>query len=420
MARIRSAYLICAAIIGIFGHGAAAKSGDASKQAEKAVYEAMPETQKYAENVTIRIDKHPPGWYPTEICAGIYCLFSNRDLARGRGMVMISTAQNFQRLKRIDKQVSAPQYNTHVHPPPFYLEADPEGGERMVANQTIRRGTALTLWTPVLLLQANFFNETSEADQTRLLDGAIQLLPDATRNKLMTQVDKYTDGNLKKFITLHPFESDLGTSVPGSDHGKHTVCYPEAVAYRHDCRPNVAFYIDSQHAIQSTVVRKVQPGEQLTISYINPFKPRSERRKTVEDWRGTPCSCSHCMAGGNLLDLAKSDTRINELSTIEAELKDPDSKSVNTAMIARFLELFAEDRLQVKLADAYQLAALNYNNLGFSKRATKYANLAVQAGYIEHGPDSNDAIAMRILANYPTEHYSYRARIKKRTPPGGK
>ena len=82
-------------------------------------------------------------------------------------------------------------------------------------------------------------------------------------------------------------------------------------------------------------------------------------------------------------------------------------------MIARYIKLYKEEHLETRLADAYELAAVNYNYLGYSKEAEKYATLAAQAGSIEGGANSNNVIAMRIMAKDPVGHYSYKMKLKK-------
>jgi hypothetical protein len=96
-------------------------------------------------------------------------------------------------------------------------------------------------------------------------------------------------------------------------------------------------------------------------------------------------------------------------------LADHESTGVTKAMIDRYIKLYKEERLETRLADAYELVATNYNYLGYSKEAAKYATLSAQAGTIEGGSEANNVIAMRILAKDPEGHYSYRMKVKKGT-----
>lgn len=68
------------------------------------------------------------------------------------------------------------------------------------------------------------------------------------------------------------------------------------------------------------------------------------------------------------------------------------------------------------MAEAYELAAINYNYLGQEddKKAKKYAELAVQAARIEHGRDANEVVAMRILAGDVRGHWSWEYKLRFR------
>jgi DNA-directed RNA polymerase specialized sigma subunit len=111
--------------------------------------------------------------------------------------------------------------------------------------------------------------------------------------------------------------------------------------------------------------------------------------------------------------VAESDKRIKEIKRTRAKLSDHESRAVTPELIARFIELYKEEHLETSLADAYELAALNYNYLGYAREAAKYATLSAQAGSIEGGVNSNNAMAMRIMAKDPVGHYSYRMKLKK-------
>ena len=150
--------------------------------------------------------------------------------------------------------------------------------------------------------------------------------------------------------------------------------------------------------------------------------PRDERAAWVKRHRGVEeaveggCPCRACSPpGGEKGEKAVEEAkRLKEVLALRAELRNQDSTKVDLEVIERFLKLYEEERLHVKLAEAYELAALNFNYLGDDKRAKKYAELAVQAGIVEGGVQSNDVIAMRIMAKDIKGHYSYRYTLKRR------
>uniref|UniRef100_A0A0C4E6U3 HEPN domain-containing protein n=1 Tax=Magnaporthiopsis poae (strain ATCC 64411 / 73-15) TaxID=644358 RepID=A0A0C4E6U3_MAGP6 len=75
------------------------------------------------------------------------------------------------------------------------------------------------------------------------------------------------------------------------------------------------------------------------------------------------------------------------------------------------LRLYAEERLDCAMGDAYTLAALNYNAFGRAELAVKYALLAVEAGSIEHGEHGHDVQDMKKLLSGPEKHWSWRRRV---------
>ncbi|KAB5546800.1 hypothetical protein GE09DRAFT_926146, partial [Coniochaeta sp. 2T2.1] len=357
-------------------------------------------------------------WLDPKICSGEYCVSANTDVAHGRGLSVITTVQNLQKIRRIQDRLDDVHVNRNQkQPPPFEVKTVDDQGLAVVANQSIKRGEPLMSWSPVLMIRKTFFEDVDAPNQEKLLAAAFQLLPEATREafKKQTKVsDAGKSQTLKDVILKHSFESDVGWPANGRPNELHYVAYPEVAAFKHHCRPNVAFYIDGNHVHHTVVARRAQPGEELTISrVVDPVLTRYERQRVLRKWKGSECSCSLCSSPKDSPNLAESDKRIKEIKRIQSKLSDHESKGLTTDMIAKFIKLYKEEHLETRLADAYELAALNYNYLGHSKEAAKYATLSAQAGSIEAGINSNNVIAMRILAKDPTGHYSYKMKLKK-------
>ncbi|KAH8910398.1 hypothetical protein BR93DRAFT_955549 [Coniochaeta sp. PMI_546] len=358
------------------------------------------------------------GWLDPKICSGDYCVFANKDVAHGRGLSVITTAQNLQKIRRVQDRLDDPGNNRNNKEPPQFNIQDINGeGLTLVANQSIKRGEAIMAWSPVLMIRKTFFDDVDASKQELLLAAAFQLLPDATRKAFQGQTRVSDAGKsrvLKDVILRHSFESDVGWPANGRPNELHYVSHPEVAVFKHNCRPNVAYYIDGNHVHHTMAARRVQPGEELTISRINdPLLTRLERQRFLRKWKGSECSCSLCSSPKESSTLTDSDKRLKEIKKIQAKLSDHESKGVTTDMIARFIKLYKEEHLETRLADAYELAALNYNYLGYTKEAVKYATLSAQAGSIEGGVNSNNVIAMRIMAKDPKGHYSYRMKLKK-------
>lgn len=359
----------------------------------------------------------PGGWYDAEKCVSGYCVYANPTAAGGAGVVTITTTSSLEKLKAMERNLGVPDRSEIPNPPPYEIKEIPGRGKVMVATEPIKRGTRLLSNEPSLIVHRSFFNETFPEKQEPLLEAAVKLLPVETQKRVYGQIDPANNIlTLKDVVNRRPFEANLGLTWVGRDgydDEKHLLNFPGAEPIQHDCRPNTAFHIDMPLVQQVTAVRKIQPGEEISISYFNPFLPTADRQNNIKHWLGKPCSCNACNGGGNLDQILVSDRRLEEIKDIQNKLREWDAR-VTTGMLARLIELYQEEGLESRLADMYGQVAINYNSLGYQKRAIKYAEKAVQAGIIENGRGSNDVIAMRILSKNTLEHYSWRKRLQNK------
>ena len=336
--------------------------------------------------------------------------------------MLVTTAPDRERVKLVRGILDLPENNFEPEPPTFSV-ADIKGkGLGLAASGSLRRGTALMSHTPVIMVHKRFVDEVDKEEQERILEAAVKLLPAATREKFDKERAIIGSGaSARDIILSRPFLSDLGlgrNQNKDEEEERHYLNFPEATTFSHDCRPNVAYHIDSfYHIFHAIVIRKAEPGEELTISYVDPMLPRAQRQHRIRHWRKADCKCAKCTGNYSFKELEDSDARLAEIQTLQAELGNHENLDVTTDMVDRLLELYKIERLESRIAAAYEIAALTYNNLGLSKKAQKFANRARLAWLIEMGPDSNEAIAMRIFAEDPEGHYSYKAKVKgKKTP----
>ncbi|KAJ4353099.1 SET domain-containing protein 5, partial [Neurospora sp. IMI 360204] len=397
--------------------------------------------------------------------SGTYCIYTNPTLSHNRGIVLITKPADFQKISRLDHHLSATTDRIEAFtstsdgsaPAPFEESYILSKGRGLTATVPLRRGKPLMAAAPVLLVHKDFFGDIwRRSERNKLLEKAVSFLPEKTRERFDGQ--RRTLGpegtpkkrSIEQILLASPFEIDLGSNsyTPvgqesmQADHSKHYVNYPAMALFTHSCRPNVAFHIDGNLALRTTVARKVAPGEELSVAYIDPMRPRKERMEWVGKYRpssesaegegsgegggGCPCpACSghypsilskqhgHPHTSSPAKELAKSDARLAELESIRSELRNHESRKVTPEMIEKFIKLHVEEGLGSKMAEAYELAATNYNYLGEDRKAKKYADLAVQAARIEYGRDANDVIAMRIMAGDVRGHWSYQYKVKR-------
>jgi hypothetical protein len=393
-------------------------SAAAKSKGENLASQPIDTKTQYGSNTT-EIN-HPKGWYETGICAGQYCVFSNQEVAHGRGIALVTNAQSLEFMKR--KTPAFDQSSPNAYTAPDLLQQS-KSGDGLVAKKTLKRGTQLMSFTPVLLVHFGFLqaDDISNAQKNRLLSAAVSHLPKPMRQRFAALQHPKSGGKtrtIKDVIQTHPFEVSLGSEIttPSGSSGReaHLAFFPE-VTFTHDCRPNAVARMDEHFVHHSAVVRKVAAGEEVTVSYVDALLPRQERQMQLQKLFGRKCTCAKCTGGGNLAKISDADTTMDELLAMRMTLDNPFDNSgppVTIKQLYRFLKLWEEDGLHSRLAEGYWLAAQGFNSLGYDKQAATYANRAAHAAMIEQGANSNDAIMMRVLAKDPTGHYTYRSAVK--------
>lgn len=467
-------------------------------------YEPISQSTIYTSNATSPDSGNVPpttGWWSSQICAQkTYCIYTNLALGRGHGIVLLTKFAEFQKIERLDQHLDKAEdrieATTENGGPPFEESYILDKGPGLTATTQLRRGKPLMQAAPVLMVHKDFFADVwRRKEREKMLEVAVGFLPEKTRGEVERQRslglgpggkkgEEGKDGkdasgkdrkagneaketgtgtkrSIEQILLASPFEIDLGSNSyqpvgqgqgqgqanSQADHSKHYVNYPSMALFTHSCRPNVAFHIDGNMALRTTVARKVSPGEELTIAYIDPMKPRKERQEWVGKYRprpsssstssspssdskeGSGCPCPACTGhsprvlskqhghphtSSPATELSKSDARLSQLENLRSELRNghESHSKVTPEMIENFLKLLVEEGLESKLAEAYELAATNYNYLGKDRMAKRYADKAVQAARIEYGRDANDVVAMRIMAGDVRGHWSFGFRSK--------
>lgn len=357
----------------------------------------------------------PPRWTGGNECVGKYCLYNSTRFAGGRGLAAITIAENLAKLKEIgdllhEFEVS---FNNEDENLPFHIEQLGDKGNGVVANHRLARGDPVMAHTPVLLVHQAFREEPDQDAQHQLLDLALASLPAHTAELFMGQMAHNPDEHpVAARLTTNAFRLDLG-----GDDGQHYGAFPEVGKTNHDCRPNAAYYVDQSTLMHiTTAVRPIEAGEEITITYLDPLAPRVDRQERAQSHWGFACTCPHCSAPAD--EVTESDKRLKELKWIEGQLQDlrNTSNDVSVGLITYLLKLYEDERLHCRIANAYILAALNFNVLGFDQRAVKYASLAIDALKIEKGDGSSQLETMEELKRDPKGHPTFKGMGKK----GGK
>ncbi len=160
-------------------------------------------------------------------CVGDVCVYADQRF-RG-GLAMAVTHDNARRVAEMP--VAAAVYErTAVQPPPFIEVHVPGKGVGLVANTTIRKGDAVMVLTPTLLLDLETHSALEPAARRGLYTAVMQRLPAAARRAFMRQMG----ADVYEKAETNCFRLFLDSQAESTG---HLGCFPAAARLNHDCRP---------------------------------------------------------------------------------------------------------------------------------------------------------------------------------------
>jgi hypothetical protein len=341
------------------------------------------------------------------------CVYSFPDFRESRGVSFFTTPSI---AEQISTQVSAIENNISTQPNPdhqhevdyFDVRALPDKGFGAVATAKIRPGTRITNVNPVLLVHSD--NNPTPFDRETFLRVAMAQLPASTQTHFLSLAKIYNDPKVSHQDVVKA--NAFALPIAGVE---HLALFPEAARFNHDCAPNAIYSIDTatlMHAVYAT--RPISEGEEITISYLDPFQLAKHRSSWLEDAFGFECACRRCSQPEN------DDVALAEVQEIEKLLGTWDNEVGVVPWYGysdraeRLLELYERLGLQGFMNTAYGHAALAYNSVGESGRATMYARRALEAARLRHGKDNGSravGVWLEFLEGGAWKHWSFRKRV---------
>ncbi|QDS71708.1 hypothetical protein FKW77_008461 [Venturia effusa] len=348
-----------------------------------------------------------------------FCVYTNQDFARNRGISFWTTPEHAEEILKLPA-FSDPDILRGVNEepnPPYESRQLPGRGMGLIANRTLQKGDLIFSTTPVLMVEERIWDIFAKHDMFPYLHRAVRKLPRRSEKKFMDLWGHFGGDPIEDIINTNSFAIDMWDD---KEETAYNAVFPEISRLNHDCRPNAHYYFDTESLTQHVhALRTILPGEELTISYIDPALVRSERQEKLELSWGFQCSCSLCTQPEPHTQV--SDLRIKRIVALSAELEDYTSESEATTSMAELLiSLYEQERLHGPIAEAYALAAIEFNGVGEAWTAEKYAQLAVQTGLLYGGPTDPDVRVMVELLDDPWSHWSWMLRTEKRLEAKGK
>jgi|ERR1712192_61226 len=123
--------------------------------------------------------------------------------------------------------------------------------------------------------------------------------------------------------------------------------------FNHSCRPNAQFFwnIDT-NTRDVRALRKINPGEEITLSYFGMTKPRDERRSQLKDIFNFDCNCEACDL--TEAEISRESKNMEEYRK-EMLRKEQFQDNVNLASNAATAQVFMKLELK-SLKNIYRLA----------------------------------------------------------------
>ncbi|KAK0377774.1 hypothetical protein CLIM01_04880 [Colletotrichum limetticola] len=307
--------------------------------------------------------------------------------------------------------------------PKFEVAKVPGKDYGLVASLPIKRGEIILRETASLLIDYAAFSHIPPDEMKKMQAHAVDFLQFKHRSQWLNMSSHGYHGDhlsmVDKILVTNSFDVEMDDAKRDDDFYAvfvNSTLPPSSAPSRmnHDCRPNVDYWFDPRTLTQRTVaIRDIIPGEELTLSYIDPMQTRAARRERLHSTWGFHCSCHHCMQ--HRLKTDESDRRIEQIASLREEFNDYTPASRATPQMAELLiSLYEQEHNWSLLTEAYTLAAIEYNGIGEPWLATKYARMAVEYGLTTLWEGHGDVIEMTKLAEDPWSHWSWMLRTRKR------
>lgn len=160
--------------------------------------------------------------------------------------------------------------------------------------------------------------------------------------------------------------------------------------------------------------RDILPGEEITITYIDPLQKRQARQAALYTSWGFNCDCRLCLATSEAAD--HSDARIDIILQLQEELVDRTTSSLGSLTLAKKLIcLIQQEQLWTLIHEGYFAAAIESSGIGDAELAKQYAIIALQSRLSCRGAEVVDDWDrdMLLLRKTPERHPSWKFRISK-------
>lgn len=325
---------------------------------------------------------------------------SLRALLEGQGSTYQSTAQRL--LGDLEARLPGILASLFTTSRPYHIKAVAGKGKGMFATRRIARGTRLLAEAPIFRVPRDELN-------LQKLEAAI-----AQSVGLLSQVQR------ESFFALHNFHGTrhsqaLGiartNALPLGSGASVGGIFLEASRINHSCRHNAQnTWNDSRGQVTIHVLRDVDDGEEITISYLGASENYAARQSRLQKSFGFVCACELCTLPAP--QRTQSDRRLNRITYLDDQIGDG-IRIVSTPLaclrMAHEMKLLMEEegiadaRIPRLYYDAIQIVIAN----GDEARARVFAERASVERLIMEGSDSAVVHRLNKYAANPSSHVQH-------------
>ncbi|KAG5988201.1 hypothetical protein E4U52_006813 [Claviceps spartinae] len=245
----------------------------------------------------------------------------------------------------------------------YVLQDVPGKGKGLVATRHIPRGTRILAEKALISVPKGMYS--------------------GKRNEsICQQVETLTNDQRDAFLSMrniHPFDNlpaqYVGivqtNALPAQEFPDTQAIFLEACRINHDCQNN-AVHQWNDNIQQGTVhaMRDIQPGEEITISYVFSLKSREVRQKQLKDSFDFTCSCRLCS-----LPEDESEERDRKLEQI-VSLDQLTALQFTTPPLQTLAYFYTQTRLY---------SELGREDIGFAQALEEAACLVIAHGDLARG-----------------------------------
>ncbi|KAH7121070.1 hypothetical protein B0J11DRAFT_581829 [Dendryphion nanum] len=205
-------------------------------------------------------------------------------------------------------------------------------------------------------------------------DGSVKVGGEGSEKKKTEEEEEEEEevGQLEEDVLMtNAFGTTLGE-------GNFRALFPIISRINHACEPN-SFVMFSQTGFSLGIkaYRDIEPGEEITISYLLLGQPSDKRQEGLKRW-GFKCTCSLCKAPKHIL--SASDARRNLIIKREVDFNKAWKDGRYQAAIRygeELLDLLDKEKLYPLMTDEYVVLARLHLLNGEKEKAEEYKDLAV-------------------------------------------